>query len=296
MDSTETLYDLHAPAWILQHSEIRRRGIEDLPHLLKPCYVWRTQPRLDSAPWAVKIIRPGSGEVEIYEYLRKRNISSPNHTLPGVDIIHGDRPFLIMPAGDATYLARMTWRLCETLDDFYQIVEGIEYLHKHHIAHMDFVSENTIVAREMAVTYHPQLELGKIYIIDFGLSRRFPLGPGQQSAVDLGGMALSARYRIQRLDPYAWDVFCMGETLRQFLAFMYSHTGKPPPRICTWYVQWLIGKERGCSGVCHCRPTARRARQVLAAMRWLVHRWDACVRAFEHITGPGLFTVRRRRA
>ena len=70
----------------------------------------------------MKIVQPNSREVEIYEYLRMNDISSPNHTLP-VDIIQGDRPFLIMPAGDTTYLTRNAWRLCDTLDDFYQIVE-----------------------------------------------------------------------------------------------------------------------------------------------------------------------------
>ncbi|KAI0738339.1 hypothetical protein C8Q80DRAFT_1114103, partial [Daedaleopsis nitida] len=242
----------------------------------------------------VKVVPPNSREVEIYEYLRKNDISSPNHTLPGVDIIQCDRPFLIMPAGDITYFKRRSWRLYETLDDFYQIVEGIEYLHRHHIAHMDFVLDNTTVAHETAVKYHPQLELGKIYVIDFGLSRRFALGPGHQPAVDLCGTTLSRRYRVQQLDPYAWDMLCMGETLKRFLEHMYRQTSSTPPKICAWYVQWLIGKEQGCTGVCHCRPTARRARQVLAVMRWLAHLWDACARAFEHVIG--IFLTRRRHA
>lgn len=77
--------------------------------------------------------------------------------------------------------------------------------------------DNTIVARETAVKYHPQLELGKIYIIDLGLARRFTLGPGQQPAVDLSHLTLSRRYHIPQLDPYAWDVLCLGETLQWFL-------------------------------------------------------------------------------
>ena len=43
------------------------------------------------------------------------------------------------------------------------------------------------------------------------------------------------------------------------------------PWIPRWYAQWLVGIERGCATVCRCRPTARRARQVLTAARWFVY-------------------------
>ena len=36
------------------------------------------------------------------------------------------------------------------------------------------------------------------------------------------------------------------------------------------YVQWLAGYERGCMRACHCRPTARRARHILAMIRWAI--------------------------
>lgn len=94
--------------------------------------------------------------------------------------------------------------------------------------------DNTVVALETAVKFHPQLELGKIYIIDFGFACRFELGPGQQPAVDLGHLTLSRRYHIAQLDPFAWDVLCMGETLARFLRvqilflpYMCSLTDQP---------------------------------------------------------------------
>ena len=31
-----------------------------------------------------------------------------------------------------------------------------------------------------------------------------------------------------------------------------------------------MGEERGCTGVCHCRPNARQARRVLVLIRWVV--------------------------
>lgn len=43
------------------------------------------------------------------------------------------------------------------------------------------------------------------------------------------------------------------------------------PWIPRRYAEWLVGDERGCTSVCNCRPTARRARQVLTVLRWVVY-------------------------
>lgn len=39
-------------------------------------------------------------------------------------------------------------------------------------------------------------------------------------------------------------------------------------------IEWLIGDERGCTGVCRCRPTARTALRVLIILRWAVRAAD----------------------
>lgn len=52
------------------------------------------------------------------------------------------------------------------------------------------------------------------------------------------------------------------------------------PWIPRRYAQWLVGNERGCTSVCRCRPTARRARQVLSVLRWLVYILELVSRAF----------------
>ena len=35
-------------------------------------------------------------------------------------------------------------------------------------------------------------------------------------------------------------------------------------------MRWLVGEERGCLEVCHCRPSALQARRVLALIHWVV--------------------------
>ena len=59
----------------------------------------------------------------------------------------------------------------------------------------------------------------------------------------------------------------------------WSYENKPP-LIARLYNDWLKGQERGCAAVCHCRPTARRARQVLAGILWGVRVWDRVKAAF----------------
>ncbi|KAI0774129.1 hypothetical protein C8Q74DRAFT_1268333 [Fomes fomentarius] len=103
------------------------------------------------------------------------------------------------------------------------------------------------------------IEAGKIHIIDFGESRQFETGPGHQPAVDLipGHRIDPPLPGMTRLDPYSWDIYCLGLMLRSMLE------SRKPRRCDPWvlhrYTHWLIGNERGCTGVCHCRPTARRA-------------------------------------
>ena len=58
------------------------------------------------------------------------------------------------------------------------------------------------------------------------------------------------------------------------------------PWIPRRYAQWLVGNERGCTSVCHCRPTARRARQALTVLRWLVYAWEFIGKGFGFCAPP----------
>lgn len=63
--------------------------------------------------------------------------------------------------------------------------------------------------------YHEQLELDKIYLIDFGGARRLELGPGHQPAIDLPASQIGKpNPSMERFDPYAWDVYCVGMSFK----------------------------------------------------------------------------------
>ena len=55
------------------------------------------------------------------------------------------------------------------------------------------------------------------------------------------------------------------------------------PLLARRFVRWVIGEEQssclGTVGVCHCRPTARRARQVFGVLRWILYTQDLCAQA-----------------
>ena len=62
-----------------------------------------------------------------------------------------------------------------------------------------------------------RVERGKIYVIDFGASRQFELGPGHQPATDLPPTQVPKPQNIKRLDPFSWDVYCLGFVFQTLL-------------------------------------------------------------------------------
>ncbi len=76
----------------------------------------------------------------------------------------------------------------------------------------DLSITNILICNEQnALERDPSLELGKIYIIDFGESRQFKLRPGRQPATDLPPSQIPKPANITRLDPYSWDMYCVGK-------------------------------------------------------------------------------------
>lgn len=51
----------------------------------------------------------------------------------------------------------------------------------------------------------------------------------------------------------------------------YRGAKTEPHWLALKYIRWLIGDEKGCSGVCHCRPTARTALRVVIILRWAIY-------------------------
>ena len=141
-----------------------------------------------------------------------------------------------------------------------------------------------------AKSFSPPLPLWRAYIIDFGASRQLAAGPGSQGPIRLPGTQHPKPLGMTSMDPYAWDVYCTGKLCEELfgvsvawfsshlsltvLQYVYSRHPETQPRITKWVTQWLIGNEHGCAGICRCRPSARRGRQVLAIICWATRVWE----------------------
>ena len=108
-------------------------------------------------------------------------------------------------------------------------------MHDRHIAHFvriyvflpvslaahgvvqDLRPDNLLYARRLDVKYHKEIELGKLYIIDFSESRQLQLGPSHQPPIDLPQSIIPKPLKMQRLDPYSFDVYCLGIVLNSLL-------------------------------------------------------------------------------
>ncbi|KAI0658959.1 hypothetical protein C8Q70DRAFT_140952 [Cubamyces menziesii] len=266
------------PDRLIDHPELLRRGIV-LIDSMKPGVVFRSLVQ-DGGPagrgFVVKVLDLADEELKVYERLLGCIDSPQNHTIP-CEIVRDGHPMLIMPMLsriDAT-ISQQCNQLSDLVDIFYQLIEGVGYLHQHHIAHMDLCFGNVGAALSIPASYHPSLTLGKVYIYDFNTSRQFTRGPGHQHAIALPESQTSPPDGITHFDPYSWDVYCIGHLLDELMdIYAERHSSAPWP--LRWYARWLIGHERGCRTVCRCRPTARTALRVMSIICSSVSALEWC--------------------
>ncbi|KAI0764781.1 hypothetical protein C8Q74DRAFT_1205007 [Fomes fomentarius] len=259
---------LKPPTWLINHPVLKAQNMELTP----PVPVFKPFNPDALIDHVVKITDPTSQEADIYDQLLRHAPASPNHTLP-CQIIRSDvkSPVILMPYLQVLACSPLVDRDTATiLDIFSQILEGVNYLHQAGIAHLDLSITNILICNEQdVVERYPSLELGKIYIIDFGESRQFELRPGRQPATDLPPSQIPKPANITRLDPYSWDMYCVGKVFETLASVVYSRRSQP--QMLRRFVEWVIGNEQGCpSGVCHCRPTARSAREALLTLQAIV--------------------------
>ncbi|KAJ8474866.1 hypothetical protein ONZ51_g6945 [Trametes cubensis] len=254
IDENGQIMVLEVPSRLKSHPEVIRRGLEPTDPW-KVGVVYSTS-MLKEPLYYIKILDTDTEEAAIFQQL-SRQVDTRNHTIPGeLTPPETGHPLLITPA----------------MSDFSALlIEGIEYMHDLRITHMDICPGNVLVADPQIDRRYSGVEPGKVYLIDFGSSLQLPLGPGSQHAITLPPSQFRPENGITCFDPYSWDVYCAALTMQQTLKTCYRND---PPRIACLYADWLKGKERGCKAVCHCRPTARRARQVLTGVLWLVRAWE----------------------
>ena len=113
-----------------------------------------------------KLIRKDSNEVKLLKELLSRK-SRHNHVIPLLDTIESHLgPIIILPRATSlpTWLASHNSSQDRDKEEFTsicrQLVEGIAFIHRHRIAHLDIKPSNLV--------YAP----GRLYIIDFDLAMR----------------------------------------------------------------------------------------------------------------------------
>ncbi|OJT02685.1 hypothetical protein TRAPUB_6759 [Trametes pubescens] len=168
--------------------------------------------------YAVKILDPNTEEVLIQERLLREIDHPSNHTLPSEMTVTG-HPLLIMPmVHSAEYIYPGKCSLSMVLDVMFQLVEGIEFMHSLHIVHMDICPGNLLTANPRHASAHQTIVADRLYIIDFGQSRQFALGPGVQRAITLPETQMDPPNDLLHFDPYSWDVYCIGRTMDYFMS------------------------------------------------------------------------------
>ncbi|TCD67072.1 hypothetical protein EIP91_000585 [Steccherinum ochraceum] len=99
---------------------------------------------------------------------------------------------------------------------FTQMIEGLNFMHERNIAFGDIDAENIVWSVGALKLRSFKIDAHALYYIDFGAARRLSAGPGK-------GITISdyrkhgGHYRppegVEDLDPYAYDVYSLGETL-----------------------------------------------------------------------------------
>ncbi|KAI8995449.1 hypothetical protein BD414DRAFT_520712 [Trametes punicea] len=254
------------PERLKHYPPLEKRGIV-LVDSHKPGVVFGTG--TDDINYIVKVLDLETEELAIYERLLCHLDDPTNHIVP-CEIDRSEHPLLIMPMLQPVFHIVSVYCKSERqlLRVFFELIEGLEYLHRLHIVHMDLCHGNLLTAMPWDAAAHVRIVPYRLYIIDFDSSRQLEFGPGKQHAITLPETQMEPPKGLTHFDPYSWDVYCLGRVL-EFLAKDYCETRWRMPRIAQWYAKWLIGDERGCRTVCHCRPTARTARLILACIRLL---------------------------
>ncbi|KAI0654282.1 hypothetical protein C8Q70DRAFT_1028602 [Cubamyces menziesii] len=271
------------PERLVGHPELVRRGIE-LDYAVKPGVVFESIAK-DEGPgdrgFVVKALDLEDEELEIYERLLRCLDSPQNHTIP-CEIVRSGHPMLIMPM--LSSIDFVVTRYCKSFgnlaDVFYQLIEGVAFLHKHRIAHMDLCFGNVGGALSSSASYHATLRRGRVYIYDFNTSRQFSRGPDSQHSITLPETQTPPPDGLTHFDPYSWDVYCLGVLFNELMD-LYAEEKSNPPWLLHWYTRWLIASERGCRAVCRCRPTAQTALRVMSVVRWMVYALDWCSTSYQ---------------
>ena len=126
---------------------------------LKP--TMRHATKSDGIAVVVKLLHPDSNELQILSDLHQIN-SPDNHTIPIIMTLRCDRAmFVLLPEATPLDLGFALGMFRSDVVDFSrQLIEGVAFLHRRGIAHLDIKPQNVVALRN------------QLFIIDFDISVR----------------------------------------------------------------------------------------------------------------------------
>ncbi|KAA1478175.1 hypothetical protein DENSPDRAFT_787723 [Dentipellis sp. KUC8613] len=247
------------PSWL--KFGIYRSGFEDSVRKVLGVYAIDATRISDGAPVYIKSLPPlRRGEERTHElnislfFSSEPRYSDPrNHCVPIIDWWRIDKErtsFIVMPllrAFDSPAFVTVG----EAVDFFGQIMEGIVFMHKYHVAHRDCCDENIMMdpGNMYPKSFHP-VKMNKnkdfhgeapytsrtdcpprYYLIDFGLSDCFdPVnGPWPPLSLKARGRDRSAPElnfaRDDPYDPFPTDVYYIGNLIKTSFLKRYRNLG-----------------------------------------------------------------------
>ncbi|KAI0728098.1 kinase-like domain-containing protein [Irpex lacteus] len=172
------------------------------------------------ALWVLKSVDSNSEELVTLKFLSSCP-SSSNHTLPTEIIPCGDTCLIRMPfVRDGSLVL---WKSIEEIyDATEQYLEGLQFMHRLGIAHLDIAWRNVVYAQNS----HPAIDslavsIRRAYFIDFGCAKRFlPVVGYSNGSTVIPFPPNTGHYPPpegnEAVNPYAYDMYCMGWVLNCF--------------------------------------------------------------------------------
>ncbi|KZP34441.1 hypothetical protein FIBSPDRAFT_772076 [Athelia psychrophila] len=236
------------PSW--DNTKVSRLEREDGQISVLPYLIFDATRISDGAQVALKLIKPSKDplEQETMTYFSTGSVASDprNHCAPIYEALKvpdvDDRVILVMP------LLRWTddppfETIGEVVDFFGQVIEGLQFMHEHCVAHRDCTSVNIMMDGAMYPDgFHPVItdknrnfsgpargftrteRRPKYYFIDFGMSRRYrsedmpildePFRGGDKTVPEF-------RNVTGLLNPFPTDVYGIGNGMRTKIMQVY---------------------------------------------------------------------------
>ncbi|KAI0093349.1 hypothetical protein BDY19DRAFT_421811 [Irpex rosettiformis] len=226
--------------------------------------------------WVLKSVNHDSPEIPLQRALASHP-SPSNHTLPA-EIISCSGTYLILtPFIMESYV--VGW---ESLEELFtaaeQYFEGLQFMHQLGIAHLDLHAENLMYDRKPhSATGALATQGRRAYIIDFGLSKRFNPLYGFTNGTTLVPFEKDVGHYpppegIEAVNPYGYDIYCMGWVIRFFCGNMSWGSSPPPVRVtpAIWALCDTLASDDSKR-----RPSAVHARALVGLLRiWVkMTRW-----------------------